>query len=457
VVDFDQCLSGNTARCSECGREDRVVPKEHRRKCRRQACNVGSYLCPKCYRRHPVVVAARKSSQARAWSSREARERASRASRAFWDGLSGEERSRRSREAMSGEVRRRIGETVSRKFAEDEGYRQRVCAARCRYWLDDGYRAKRRRILDSQREAGTGIFAPMPRISGIQRTLYAILDELGVEHVPEHRIGHYAFDCFLPDHGVLIECNGDYFHNTPVHVRNDKAKTTYVERYFPELKVRTIWEHEFLCRGKVVELVRSWTGADVGMVHVDLSDLSVVPIGNREAVEFIQKYHYTYSLGHGRSQIRFGAVMDGELVAVCTFAGVTRNESLIRLGRSPGEVRELTRLCRRAGYENRNLLSWFLSRSMRMLRGVRSSTRLLLSFADGTFGHSGSVYRACNWKFDGWSGRSYWYVDRDGFVMHKKTMYNHARKMGMREAELAAERGYVRKWGLRRARFVFEY
>lgn len=50
---------------------------------------------------------------------------------------------------------------------------------------------------------------------------------------------------------------------------------------------------------------------------------------------------------------------------------------------------------------------------------------------------------------------SYWYVDRDGWVMHKKTLYNHARSLKMTEKEFSDKYEYVKVFGGKKYRFLY--
>lgn len=52
-----------------------------------------------------------------------------------------------------------------------------------------------------------------------------------------------------------------------------------------------------------------------------------------------------------------------------------------------------------------------------------------LSYADTTFNHIGTIYKACGFKQDRIVKPDYWYAKEDGWVMHKKTLYNQAKKI----------------------------
>ena len=81
--------------------------------------------------------------------------------------------------------------------------------------------------------------------------------------------------------------------------------------------------------------------------------------------------------------------------------------------------------------------------------------KCLVAFADSTIGHFGTIYKATNWEFDGKTDNSYYYVNDDGFVMHKKTLYNRAVKMTMKEKEFANKYGYKKKKTGHKYRFIY--
>ncbi len=49
----------------------------------------------------------------------------------------------------------------------------------------------------------------------------------------------------------------------------------------------------------------------------------------------------------------------------------------------------------------RNTESWFISRAVRFVRRFHREVKALVSYADPSAGHSGTIYRAANWREDG--------------------------------------------------------
>lgn len=57
-------------------------------------------------------------------------------------------------------------------------------------------------------------------------------DELSrrfVEYIEQYNLGNkFALDFFIPKYGIVIECDGDYWHRRPEAIRRDKAKNAYI-------------------------------------------------------------------------------------------------------------------------------------------------------------------------------------------------------------------------------------
>ena len=414
--------------------------------CRRQeSFGLNGYLCNKCLKK------VHKPGKNELFSSDEWKSACSERSKVAYKNLSDESVNNIKAAAKDPDRNKKLSESIKAKF-KDPIYVSKIIAARKSYWLNQEYRDKQSKIRLQEKISGVGIFGPKPRISSLQVKLYEILKDIGVDFTSEYKIGFYHFDCYLPEYKILVECHGDYFHNLPEHIRNDSSKATYISKYFPEMCLKVLWEHEFLNPIKIRQMIMNWIGKNFSPIYVNLSDCKILEIENKPAVQFISKYHYAYSLGHGRSQIRYGLFYNDELIAVACFASVTRDETAVRLGLESRQVKELVRLCRHPGFENKNMLSWFLSRVIK--QHDWGHVKYLISFADRTVGHTGSVYKACNWKYDGESQKSYWYRDQEGYIIHKKTVYNHARKMSMKEMDFAKKHNLQRVWGKSKARYI---
>jgi transposase len=352
-------------------------------------------------------------------------------------------------------------------------YKERMSQVQKQVWDDPAYREKRDKIVsapeykekmsrlskrhwqDSEYKEKLAFARSLtPRtLTKPHRKVCALLDSLGVPYQPEAPLGRYGFDIFIPSHNILIEIQGDYWHGLPDVIRNDKAKSTYINEYFPHLKLYYIWEHECLQEERVLEKLKYWLGlTKLELVDFQFSDLQVRKVDDFKKVdEFLYTWHYQYSGRHGSD---YGVYLGDLLIAVARFTSPTRQEIATSLGYKFKEVLELSRLCVHPKYQKPNLLTWFLARVRKQLHEDKPEVTCLVSFADSTYGHTGAVYKADNWELNRIVEPNYWYVSDDGFVMHKKTLWNHAKKMSMTESEYASKYGYSKVWGKEKYKFV---
>jgi hypothetical protein len=56
-------------------------------------------------------------------------------------------------------------------------------------------------------------------------------------------------------------------------------------------------------------------------------------------------------------------------------------------------------------------------------------------------GHIGTCYKASNFKLERIVKPDYYY-EKDGLIMHKKTLWDHAKKMKSSESEYAKQHGF---------------
>jgi GNAT superfamily N-acetyltransferase len=301
----------------------------------------------------------------------------------------------------------------------------------------------------------------MPRVSSIQRTLYSMLDGLRVDYARERHggtdaacvVGPWAFDCAVPRPGkptLLIECQGDYWHGQKGKRSRDDAKLAYVMQRFPgRYEVKYIWEHEFYNYNKVLETLKYWLGiAKIDVVDFQFADVAIRPCPAQDYAPLLTKYHYLPNAGRGG--IAFGAYLGADLIAVCVLSPLVRQNIDATLPCDAAAARELSRLCIHPRYQKKNFASWFI------MRALPKQFRVIVSYCDTTFNHNGATYKACNFKQDRVVRPDYWYVKPDGWVMHKKTLYEHAKRMQMCEAEFAKKYGYMKVHGREKLRFIFD-
>jgi hypothetical protein len=297
--------------------------------------------------------------------------------------------------------------------------------------------------------------------SSLERIVWGLLNDMGlkegVDWEKHFHVGYYEFDVLLNRKNgrpILLEVNGDYWHTANKKTcRTDKSKRTYIEKYFQDkYEVKTVWEHEFLAEGRISGIIKTWMGLQetnpFNFENVTLEELTA-----DEARKFLEKYHYSGTLGRGGISI-CAYLPNRELIAVTVFSTMIRQNITQMWGMTDKEVRELSRLAIKSDRHMRNFASWFLTRAITIVKEKLKEVKMLVSYADATYNHLGTIYKASNWNLDGESPADYWYVDKEGYVTGKRALYRHATRMSMKEAEYAESKGLKKVYGEKKFRYT---
>ncbi len=340
-------------------------------------------------------------------------------------------------------------------------YRQKITDSSTTLWKNPTYRAnasQRSKDLWNDDEYRTKCTAGAIKghlanqnESKIQKHLYEILKEYNINFIPNHQIGPYEFDAFIEEHKLLIEVQGDYWHNIPKTISKDKAKATYINQY-SEFEIMYIWEHEFKCPGKVNARIRHKLGLQ-SKNNIDITSTTYKIIPMKEAGEFCAKYHYLPSCPSNGLPIGF--FFNDKLISLIVFSPCGRKETATRQGYKFNEVREISRICMADEYHIKNFGTYMISRAIKECKQRLPHVKLLISFSDDSM-HQGTLYKAANFTNDGTVKADYWYKSEDGWVMHKKTLYNHARSLAITESEFAQKNNYTKVHGSAKTRWVYK-
>lgn len=287
--------------------------------------------------------------------------------------------------------------------------------------------------------------ANQPRISSIQNKLYDILSGLGIEHIKEseHTVfGHYTFDCLLPNK-ILIEVQGDYWHTLEKNSNNDRSKFTYMSKYYPDYQIVYIWEEEFRDVDKLKNRLSSICGIANDYIDFSFDEVELAVSSKKDVRSFLDAYHY---IGGNKNGFAVSAKLNGEIIACSLYSPPIRQNVAQKHGLLSSEVVELSRLCIHPSRHKKNFATWFIARSIGILR-KHFEYKLLLAYSDHSVGHRGTVYKASNFKFSHVVPPDYWYIDESGYVIGKKRVYDRAIECRLTERQYIEERGYIKKYG----------
>ena len=145
-------------------------------------------------------------------------------------------------------------------------------------------------------------------------------------------------------------------------------------------------------------------------------------ISRDSAKKLLDQYHYLHQEGNFRSGINFGLfeIESRLLIGVCVFHTNSAKEIVkgcfnINAYKLDGFY-ELGRLCMNPHKHEKNLTSFFLSNSIKLLRKIKKVVSLL-TYADSNY-HNGYIYQACNFEYYGLTDQK-----KDFFVIQKDGSY----------------------------------
>lgn len=184
---------------------------------------------------------------------------------------------------------------------------------------------------------------------------------------------------------------------------------------------------------------------------MSLGDLyTVKQIKSSIGRDFIKEHHYTHGCHNG--PMCWGLFADGgtRLIGVCAFA--TPSSEAVRASvygvERKSEVTELHRLVI-LDETPTNTETWFIKRALRGLHQYKPGYTAVLSFADETEGHKGTIYRASNALYQGRTGVSTFYRDETGRLRHPRQNGVNITK------SMALERGWVPERREAKRRYLF--
>ena len=157
------------------------------------------------------------------------------------------------------------------------------------------------------------------------------------------------------------------------------------------------------------------------------TDFYIDKVSKKQAEDILLQYHYlkdiskSFKSGYNYGLFKhndFSPLNIGGVQGVCIFTGLPVPEiaqGAFGLERNEQEgLFELSRLCIHPTIQldEYNITSWFVARAIKQLR-KETDVKAIISYADSDF-HSGTTYRACNFKYYGLTDRKKDFYYSDG-------------------------------------------
>lgn len=168
---------------------------------------------------------------------------------------------------------------------------------------------------------------------------------------------------------------------------------------------------------------------------------------------FIKKNHYLKSLSRGNKYVFVLKGLNNEIVGSALFGTPvgTNVEKCYSIGNT--KLLELKRFVLKN--TPKNTASWFMSKCMKYLK-QNTDVRVIISYADPTQGHEGTIYKASNFKYLGKQKYSPGYMFKLGKEkFYQRNIYQPTKETLLKIKE-AKENGTFKKTLLKR-KHIFRY
>lgn len=312
---------------------------------------------------------------------------------------------------------RRLAEERSSKLWDRPDMKAQMSQIIKEKWSDHEY-AEKCAIARSNRN----------KSSCLENIIADILTAYNIKFKRQVPIGPWVYDFLLIESNLLIEVNGFYHHQHRSCL--DKAKSTYALRHTP-YKLQTILESDFLAINKLKNML----GKLIPLECVDFNDLVFEQCLRNDIINLFSAFHYLGKPTRGGRYFRI--VHKGITIAGLIASHVHREQVATSIGLASKDVIEISRLVIHPKYQIKNLASWMISA---FRKWIKSNTSIvsIIAFSDSGF-HNGTIYKAAGFIDFGFSRTSdYEYRDKDGFRLHKKTVWDAAKKNNITEIGYAA-------------------
>jgi len=123
-----------------------------------------------------------------------------------------------------------------------------------------------------------------------------------------------------------------------------------------------------------------------------------------EIRDFIEKWHYSKNINGLMSDYCFKLLDEsGNLIGGMIYGGIAMAGVWKKYTSKENELTELRRLCC-IDDTPKNTESFFIGATLRWLK-KNTSIKIVISYADESFGHSGIIYKASNFKHSGMTAK----------------------------------------------------
>ena len=137
---------------------------------------------------------------------------------------------------------------------------------------------------------------------------------------------------------------------------------------------------------------------------VQVTDFIVKPVSIQQVKNFVEQWHYSKNINGLRVSLVFGLFHQNALVGCIIYGSLSMANTWQKYGDSEDEVIELKRLCC-VDDTKKNTESFFIAKTIKFIKKF-TNYKTIVSYADPFYNHSGTIYKASNFKHKGYTDKS---------------------------------------------------
>jgi hypothetical protein len=156
------------------------------------------------------------------------------------------------------------------------------------------------------------------------------------------------------------------------------------------------------------------------MLDLELERCTVQPVNYDTARTVLEEAHYLRK--PGSTQVALGIYADNVIGGVITFGTIATAKAIC----GPDHALKVLELTRLTCYEfmPKNSESWLISQAFKWLRKNRPDIHVIVSYADPSAGHNGTIYQATNWLYTGMSTPNKVWITETGEQIHTRGAFD---------------------------------
>ena len=175
----------------------------------------------------------------------------------------------------------------------------------------------------------------------------------------------------------------------------------------------------FLVENNMQQTLFKLDAPETNFSNVNVRDFIVKPVAIQQVKNFIEQWHYSKNVNGLNISNVFGLFYKNQLLGAIIYGSLSMANTWQKYGSKENEVVELKRLCC-VDNTKKNTESFFIGKTIKFLKKF-TKYKIIVSYADPFYKHSGTIYKATNFKHKGYTAKSKVILYNDK-IYHDKTI-----------------------------------